>query len=148
MRNEGENVMDYEPLHLDSAMEVNAALSDMSVSEEEDVNESYGDLGEASHSCDAETKGIEGDDDNDTVEDDKNPDWVDDDDPEYDVEYIEEEDDDKINMEAYDTEDVSGSGLQKSEQARVVHLVHGWTQQGHPDDVRAAGATGFLCSSL
>jgi len=146
-RHEGENVMDYKPPHLDLAMEVNAVLSDMSVSEEEDVNESYSDPGEASRSCDAQTKGIEDDDDNDPVGDDKNPDWVDDDDPEYDVEYIEEDDDDEVNMEAYNTKDISRSGLQKSKQAGVVHL-HGWTQREHPDDVRAAGATGFLCSSL
>jgi len=122
---EGENIMDYQPPHLDSAMEVDAVLSDMSVLEEEDVNESYSDLGEASCSCDTQTKGIEGDDDNDPIRDDKNLDWVDDNDPEYDVKYIEKDDDDKVNMEAYDTEDVSGSGLQKSEQAGVVHLVHG-----------------------
>jgi len=148
MRHEGEIIMDYEPPHLDLAMEVDAALSDMLVSEEEDVNASYGDPGEGSHSCDAETKGIEGDDDNGPVPDDKNPDWVDHDDPEYDVKYIEEDHDDEVNMEAYDTEDINRSGLQKSEQAGVVHLVHGWTQQGHPDDVHAAGAAGFLCSSL
>jgi len=76
---------------------------------------SYGDPGEASRSCDAETKGIEGDDDNEPVPDDKNPDWVDHDDPEYDVEYIEEDDDDKVNMEAYDTEDVSSKRANRLE---------------------------------
>jgi hypothetical protein len=61
---------------------------------------------------------------------------------------LEEDDEDEVNMQAYDTEDTSGSGLQKSEQAGVVHLVHGWTQRGHPDEVCAAGDTGFLSSSL
>jgi len=72
--------------------------------------------------------------DDDAVEDDNDPDWKD--------------DNNEINTEAYDTEDTSGSGPQKSEQAGVMHLVHRWTQQGHPDEVCAPGDTGFLCSSL
>ena len=51
-----------------------------------------------------------------------------------DDEYI-EEDTDEINLDVYDTTNVGNNGLQKTEQARVVHLVHGWTQQAHHDQV-------------
>jgi hypothetical protein len=44
------------------------------------------------------------------------------------------DEDDNINMEAYDR-DVGGNGVQKTEQAGVIHLVHGWTQRGHPNEV-------------
>ena len=49
----------------------------------------------------------------------------------YDSDY----DDDDINMAAYDTINLDGNGVQKTEQAGVFHLVHGWTQRGHPHDV-------------
>ena len=44
--------MDYEVPHLDSTLEADAALSDMSVSEEEDVNNSYSNQDKADCSCD------------------------------------------------------------------------------------------------
>jgi hypothetical protein len=45
-----------------------------------------------------------------------------------------EDEDDNINLDAYDS-DVDANGIQKSEQAGVIYLVHGWTQRGHPDQV-------------
>jgi hypothetical protein len=42
------------------------------------------------------------------------------------------DEDDNINLEAYDN-DVDVNSIQKSKQAGVIHLVHGWTQRGHPD---------------
>jgi hypothetical protein len=51
-----------------------------------------------------------------------------------DDEYV-EEDDNEINMGAYDITNLDNNGLQKTEQAGVIHLVHGWTQQAHPDQV-------------
>jgi hypothetical protein len=49
----------------------------------------------------------------------------------------EEEDDsdgDEVNSKAYEEEGPS-TGLQKSEQAGVLHLVHGWTQRARVRDV-------------
>lgn len=61
-------------------------------------------------------------------------DWEDESMSDDDAEYL-EEDDDEINMAAYDTANVENNGLCKTEQAGVVHLVHGWTQRGHPNEV-------------
>jgi len=44
---EGKNLMDYKVPHLDSTLKANAALSDISVLEEEDVNNSYSDQDKA-----------------------------------------------------------------------------------------------------
>ncbi|KAF8956760.1 hypothetical protein BDZ97DRAFT_1955762 [Flammula alnicola] len=38
----------------------------------------------------------------------------------------------EVNPKAYDLMDTQNSGLEKGEQAGVVHLVHGWIQQGQP----------------
>ena len=43
-----------------------------------------------------------------------------------------DEDEDR---DAYDLEDSRNSGLVRNEQAGVVHLVHGWIQQGQPQKV-------------
>lgn len=48
---------------------------------------------------------------------------------------VDEGDGDEINMTAYDTEDLEHNGLLQTEQAGVIHLVHGWTMRGHPDQV-------------
>lgn len=48
----------------------------------------------------------------------------------------EDDDKDEINGEAYDNNELEGNGVQKSEQAGVLHLVHGWTQQAQPEKVR------------
>jgi hypothetical protein len=55
------------------------------------------------------------------------------------VDYV-DEDDNEINMEAYNTIDLDSNGLQKTEQGGVLHLVHGWMQQAHPERVS------YLCS--
>jgi hypothetical protein len=60
-RHEGKNIMNYEVPHFDTALEADATLSDMSVSEEEDVHYSYSDQDEADRSRDAETEGKKGD---------------------------------------------------------------------------------------
>ncbi|KAF8956853.1 hypothetical protein BDZ97DRAFT_1763432 [Flammula alnicola] len=41
-------------------------------------------------------------------------------------------DEEEVNPKAYDLTDTQNSGLEKGEQAGVVHLVHGWIQQGQP----------------
>jgi len=115
MCHKGKNVMDYKVPQLDSSLEADTALSDMLVSEEEDVNNSYSDQDEADCSCDAEIEENESGDNDDTMEDNNDPDWEDNHDTKYDVEYIEENDDNNINMEAYDTEDTNESGLQKEQ---------------------------------
>jgi hypothetical protein len=48
---------------------------------------------------------------------------------------VDEDGDDEINMGAYDTLNLEHNGLRQTEQAGVVHLVHGWTMRGHPDQV-------------
>lgn len=42
---------------------------------------------------------------------------------------------DEINDEAYDARQLEKNGLQRSEQAGVLHLVHGWIQQAQPEKV-------------
>src|SRR6266511_821797 len=137
-RHEGENVMDYEASSLESTLE---ADTDMSISEEEDTNSEQN---AADLYCDTEVKGNEG---SNAMEDDNDPAWEDEKDCSTEYEYIEEEDD-KINMEAYNTKDLNENGLQKSEQAGVLHLVHGWTRRGHPDEVCATGYIGLPFSSF
>ena len=106
--------------------------TDMSFSEEErDVSINFADFDqrdhlvttvfggdETMHRGDA-AHGDDGDDDSMTGSDD---------------EYV-QEDDDEINMDAYDTSNLNNNGLQQTEQAGVIHLVHGWTQQAHSDQV-------------
>jgi hypothetical protein len=43
--------------------------------------------------------------------------------------------DDEINMDAYETVDNGDNGVRKTEQGGVIHLVHGWTQRAHPNEV-------------
>ena len=80
--------------------------------------------------------------DNEGSEDNGSSDSDDDrDDSEYSTEGddYDTEDDDETNYDAYDTSSVSGNGTQKTEQAGVLHLIHGWTQRGHSNDVSHAG---------
>lgn len=69
------------------------------------------------------------------VVEDGSPDWEDETMSDGDDDYIEEDEDDEINMEAYDAANVEENGLHQTEQAGVIHLVHGWTARGHPDEV-------------
>lgn len=64
-------------------------------------------------------------------------DWEDDPKSGVDAHYV-DDDDDEVNMGAYDTDNLDNNGLSKTEQGGVVHLVHGWTQRGHPDEVCSA----------
>lgn len=48
---------------------------------------------------------------------------------------VDEDNDDEINMAAYDMVNLERNGLIKTEQAGVIHLVHGWTMRGHPNQV-------------
>jgi hypothetical protein len=49
-------------------------------------------------------------------------------------EFLGEGEDCNINVEAYES-GVDRNGIHKTEQAGVIHLVHRWTQRGHPDEV-------------
>jgi len=42
-------------------------------------------------------------------------------------------DDDEVNMAAYNMGNMESNGLQRTEQAGVIHLVHRWIQRGHPN---------------
>ena len=135
--------MDYEAPYSESELEAEAALSDMSISEEEDTNDGDSDQDEADLHFAEDIEGKDSGDDEDVMDDDDDTDGENDSD--WDTDYVDfvEEHDDEINMEAYDTEDVNANGLQKTEQAGVLHLVHGWTQRGHPDEVCPAVDIGF-----
>jgi len=132
----GENVMDYEASSLESTLEAN---TDMSISEEEDSDQNKANL---YHSTE-----VKRNEDSNAMEDDDDPAWEDKKDCSTEYKYIEEEDN-EINMEVYNTEDLNENGLQKSKQAGVLHLVHKWIQQGHPDEVCATGYIGLLFSPL
>ena len=135
-RHKGENVMDYKASSLQSTLE---ADMDMSISEEEDMNSEQN---KADLYCNTKVKGNEG---RNAMENDDQA-WEDEKDCSTEYKYIEEEDN-KINMEAYNTKDLK-NGLQKSEQAGVLHLIHRWTQRGHPDEVCATGYIGLPFLSL
>ena len=52
-----------------------------------------------------------------------------------DVEEDDQDGGDDINMAAYDNINMEHNGLIQTEQAGVIHLVHGWTMRGHPSQV-------------
>jgi hypothetical protein len=153
-RHEGKNVMDYESTPTDSAIHALSSgpsvslagdtelgsSSDMSISSEESDGSNLQDF--------AIQAGIEERAPCVLVTDDGDPNWEDDEfmlevrdlDEEETVsdrsDFVPGEDeDDSIDREAYDS-DLDANGIQKSEQAGVIHLVQGWTQRGHPDQVR------------
>jgi len=110
-----------------------ASDSDMSISDEEDC---YTDQGEEDD-FDANLKS----DNDDAMEEDDTPGESDSESVQHDdVEYVDDEDN-EINMGAYDTDEVSANGLQSTEQAGVLHLVHGWIQRGNPERVSMANGS-------
>lgn len=126
--------------------------SDMSISAEDSDSDHYEDVMDGDDSHDATMEHENGDGDN--IMQDTDADWEDistlgsdadnaEDDLDGGVEYSEE--DDEINMKAYDTENVDNNGLYMTEQAGVIHLVHGWTQRGHPDQVGCDPASCLRC---
>jgi len=162
--------MDYEAPCLGTDSDADVSLSDMSVSEGEEGGDGEHGRYEAHWSSRKrrddgnENEDDDAMDDNDPdSEEDHNPNSEDDCDQAWEVDDPNSDDDcdqvweddeytevdgDEINMEAYDTENTSGTGVQKMEQAGVIHLVHGWTQHGHPNEVGPVGNTGCLCSLL
>lgn len=138
--------MDYRALGVGSPMDADAPLSDMSASEYGESQEGERGLSDADdavmqHDSAIKVGHVKEDDkdynwEKNAEEDDDDPDLEDkaeedDDDPNW--EDSTEEDGDELNMEAYD----NTIGIQKTEGAGVVHLVHGWTQRGHPNEVGA-----------
>ena len=138
-RHEAVYTMDYEAPCLGSPLDADASFSDMSISE--GTNSHDGDHGanEAETSLRAKVEGGNENEDDEVVEEDDDPNWEDN------VEYP-EEDGDEINMEAYEVESSNSTGVEKIEQAGVIHLVHGWTQRGHPNDVSPISKITVLCS--
>lgn len=104
----------------------------------EDINDSSLSGDElAERNLDARLEGEdEGSSRNDSlVIEDGDPEWEDETASDGEVEYTEEDDEDEINMEAYGSSKVDENGVLKTEQGGVIHLVHGWTQRGHPNEV-------------
>jgi len=55
------------------------------------------------------------------------------------------EDDNEFNPQAYVPPDSDGDDEHRREQGGVVHLVHGWIQQAHPERVSDVANIGLLC---
>jgi hypothetical protein len=150
-RHEGKNEMSYmaaSSVSVDapvSDMAVDAPDSDMSISEDDDSDNGGPEPDEAHvpYNWPERENAMEEDDNTDFQDDNCIPPEVDSDlDSEGNIEYV-QEDNNEINLQAYVTPDSNSDDLQKTEQGGVVHLVHGWIQQAHPERVSDEGNTGL-----
>ena len=133
-RHEGKNEMVY-MVPTSGSTDPSDSDSDMSISDEEDNHDGCGDQ-------DVDIPYHEPED----MDEDDN--YVDLDDsypvPDGSIEYVCEEDN-EINMQAYIAPDSSIQGSEQTEQGGVLHLVHGWIQQAHPERVRTLDNMNLPC---
>ena len=112
-----------------------ASDSDMSMS---DCEENDDELDKLDPDAGDEEAMVEEEDDLSSIEE---QDWSDNEDEE---DSKEEDDDDEVNMQAYVTAD-SGDESLKTEQGGVLHVVHGWIQQGQREKVSNAAVVAIPC---